>query len=93
MCNVHLQGIMGVFMREPLLDWQREARVVTAKRSAGGTAKEPVSAADTIDPQDMHVNLKVPCYACCSCNRLLMHVGVVTLRVMLMTQSWHVTAH
>lgn len=52
---------MGVFMREPLLDWQREARVVSAKRSAlpGAIAKDPVSAADTTDPQDMHINLKV----------------------------------
>ena len=51
---------MGVFMREPLLDWQREARVVNSKRSAAsGGGKEPVSAADTADPQDMHINLKV----------------------------------
>ena len=50
---------MGVFMREPLLDWQREARVVNAKRSTPGSAKDPVSAADTVDPQDMHINLKV----------------------------------
>ena len=54
---------MGVFMREPLLDWQRESRVVNAKRSAGGIAKDPVSAADTMDPQDMHINLKVQRYA------------------------------
>lgn len=50
---------MGVFMREPLLDWQREARVVNAKRSAAGSPKDPVSAADTVDPQDMHISLKV----------------------------------
>lgn len=50
---------MGVFMREPLLDWQREARVVSAKRSATSSVTEPVSAADTADPQDMHINLKV----------------------------------
>ena len=54
-----LQGIMGVFMREPLLDWHREARVLNAKRSAAGSAKDPVLAADTVDPQDMHINLKV----------------------------------
>ncbi|KAL3131372.1 hypothetical protein ABBQ38_007687 [Trebouxia sp. C0009 RCD-2024] len=54
-----LEGIMGVFMREPLLDWQREARVVNAKRSAGAIAKDSVSAADTLDPQDMHINLKI----------------------------------
>ena len=50
---------MGVFMREPLLDWQREARVVNAKRSAPGSAADPVSAADAAVPQDMHINLKV----------------------------------
>ena len=54
-----VQGIMGVFMREPLLDWQREARVVNAKRSLPGNAKDPVSAAEAADPADMHVNLKV----------------------------------
>lgn len=50
---------MGVFMREPLLDWQREARVVNAKRSVPASAKDAVSAAETADPADMHVNLKV----------------------------------
>lgn len=50
---------MGVFMREPLLDWQREARVVNAKRSLPGSAKDPVSAAEAANPADMHVNLKV----------------------------------
>lgn len=57
-CNA-LQGIMGVFMREPLLDWQREARVLSTKGSAASSAKDPFSAADTVDPQDMHINLKV----------------------------------
>ena len=50
---------MGVFMREPLLDWQQEARVVNAKRSAPASAKDPISAAETADPADMHVNLMV----------------------------------
>ncbi len=50
---------MGVFMREPLLDWQREARVVSAKRNAPGSAKDSVPAAETADPADMHVKLKV----------------------------------
>ena len=53
------QGIMSVFMREPLLDWQREARVVNAKQSAPATARDSISAAETADPADMHVNLKV----------------------------------
>ena len=53
------QGIMSVFMREPLLDWQREARVVNAKRSAPTSARDSVSAAEAADPADMHVNLKV----------------------------------
>ena len=50
---------MGVFMQEPLLDWQQEARVVNAKRSAPASAKDPISAAETADPADMHVNLMV----------------------------------
>ena len=58
-CAPDMQGIMGVFMREPLLDWQREARVVNAKRSVPASAKDAVSAAETADPADMHVNLKV----------------------------------
>ena len=58
-CAPDMQGIMGVFMREPLLDWQREARVVNAKRSVPASAKDPVSAAETAKPADMHVDLKV----------------------------------
>ena len=46
-------------MREPLLDWQREARVVNAKRSAPSKAKDAVSAAEIADPADIHVHLKV----------------------------------
>ncbi len=58
-CAPGMQGIMGVFMREPLLDWQREARVVNAKRSVPASPKDAVSTAETADPADMHVNLKV----------------------------------
>ena len=38
------QGILGIFLREPLLDWQREARVLQGVRrskdgeSGGGAA-------------------------------------------------------
>ncbi len=75
---------MGVFMREPLLDWQREARVVNAKRSVPASAKDPVSAAETADPADMHVNLKVyllidvPCMIiklCPLCDYSLYHLS------------------
>ena len=58
-CAPDMQGIMGVFMREPLLDWQREARVVNTKRSVPASAKDPISVAETANPADMHVNLKV----------------------------------
>lgn len=54
-----LQGIMEVFMREPLLDWQREARQVNAKRSTPQNAQDATSSAEAAGPEDTHVNLKV----------------------------------
>ena len=89
---------MGVFMREPLLDWQREARVVNAKRSMPGSAKDPVSAAEAADPADMHVNLKVILSAgsvCCiqSCHNLQcsLHTQCIFTRTALpniLARSW-----
>lgn len=46
-------------MREPLLDWQREARTVNAKRSTPRNAADATSSADAAAPEDAHVNLKV----------------------------------
>ena len=41
------QGILGVFLREPLLDWQREARVLQGvRRSKGGSLESRGGAAD-----------------------------------------------
>ena len=30
----HLQGVLGVFLREPLLDWQKEARMLSTEGAA-----------------------------------------------------------
>lgn len=46
-------------MREPLLDWQREARAVNAKRSTPRNAEDATSSAEAAAPEDSHVNLKV----------------------------------
>lgn len=46
-------------MREPLLDWQREARQVNAKRSTPHNAQDATSSAEAAGPEDTHVNLKV----------------------------------
>ena len=55
-----LQGIMEVFMREPLLDWQREAQTLKAKRSEPRSGQDATSAAELPESEDMsHVNLKV----------------------------------
>jgi hypothetical protein len=46
-CNLNLmmQGVLGVFLREPLADWQREARLL----QAGATA----------DAEEEYISLKV----------------------------------
>ena len=46
-----LQGILGVFLREPLADWQREARLLRASFRARGGEPPP--------DEDTHVALKV----------------------------------
>lgn len=93
-CVHDMQGIMGVFMREPLLDWQREARVVNAKHSLPAGAKTAVSASETADPADMHVNLKVylltggPCLStilCPLCDCSLHHSSPQCLQLCLGT--------
>ena len=50
---------MEVFMREPLLDWQREARSMNVKSSTPRHTQDAKSAAEIADPEDSHVNLKV----------------------------------
>lgn len=45
------QGILGVFLREPLADWQREARLLRASFRARGGEPPP--------DEDTHVALKV----------------------------------
>ena len=48
------QGILGVFLREPLLDWQREARVLQGvRRSKGGARPQESEAANS------HISQKV----------------------------------
>ena len=48
------QGILGVFLREPLLDWQREAHVLQGvRRSKGGARPQEAKAADA------HISQKV----------------------------------
>ena len=48
------QGILGVFLREPLLDWQREARVLQGvRRSKAGARPQESEAADA------HISQKV----------------------------------
>ena len=47
-------------MREPLLDWQREAQNLKAKRSEPHKAQHPTSTAELLESEDMsHVSLKV----------------------------------
>ena len=48
------QGILGVFLREPLMDWQREGRAV--RRASGGSRN---AAADGEDADDAYTALKV----------------------------------
>ncbi len=48
-----VQGILGVFLREPLADWQREARLLRASFRARGGEPPP--------DEDTHIALKVPC--------------------------------
>ncbi|KAK9829312.1 hypothetical protein WJX72_005143 [[Myrmecia] bisecta] len=52
-----LEGILGVFLREPLADWQREARILhpasASRQSAAATATSDSSS------EDIHINLKV----------------------------------
>ena len=50
-----MQGILGVFLREPLLDWLREARAI--KR----TSRDKDAPLD----EGSHVALKVPLDPCC----------------------------
>lgn len=52
-----MQGILGVFLREPLAEWQREARILrrAASRAAAGNAP-----AD----EDAHLALKVRMQPC-----------------------------
>ena len=59
------QGILGIFLREPLLDWQREARVLQGvRRSKDGSPPQEsgVGAADAHisqkarSPEDTHVH-------------------------------------
>ena len=53
------QGIMGVFLREPLAEWQREARVLqrAAARDGAGTGSGPAD-------EDAHLALKA-LLSCC----------------------------
>jgi len=46
-----LQGILGVFMREPLLDWQREGRMLKDPRTGDSQSAEGAA--------DMHIAAKV----------------------------------
>ena len=46
-----LQGILGVYMREPLLDWQKEGRLLKDARTDG------TQPADTAE--DLHIAAKV----------------------------------
>ena len=50
-CLCCVQGILGVFLREPLADWQREARLLRASFRARGGEPAP--------DEDTHVALKV----------------------------------
>lgn len=55
---VATQGITAIFLREPILDWQKEARNL---QGAGGR----VRTADGEDDGDEHIILKVqllPCF-------------------------------
>ena len=45
------QGILGVYMREPLLDWQKEGRLLKDART------DSTQAADAAE--DMHIAAKV----------------------------------
>ena len=51
------QGILGVYMREPLLDWQKEGRLLKDARRDG------TQAADTAE--DLHIAAKVSTPCCC----------------------------
>ena len=56
----NLQGILGVFLREPLAEWQREARILRRIASRAITKDAPAD-------EDAHLALK----ACLHCPHLL----------------------
>lgn len=57
-----IEGMIQVFLREPLLDWQREAQVIARikgwKSGQGGVEQF----------EETHVNLKVT--TTCTCNQM-----------------------
>ena len=52
------QGILGVYTREPLLDWQKEGRLLKDART------DSTQAADAAE--DMHIAAKVPSLLPCT---------------------------
>ena len=67
-----MQGILGVFLREPLADWQREARLLRASFRARGGEPPP--------DEDTHVALKVLC-ACVPLRDNMSHFRFPTEKV------------
>ena len=51
-CNL-VQGILGVLLREPLLDWQREAAVLKGQGRASELQQQPI--------EETYIPLKVRC--------------------------------
>lgn len=67
------QGILGVYMREPLLDWQKEGRLLKDART------DSTQAADTAE--DMHIAAKVLLLFCLTLQGLICLCGTVACRV------------
>ena len=70
-----LQGILGVFMREPLLDWQREGRMLKDPKTDNSLSTEGAA--------DMHIAAKV----CMLLLKPLLQAASNTLYTMIMGSS------
>ena len=57
-----LQGVCLAFMREPLIDWQREAQHVANVRLRSSRTPSNSSAAVAEAAQSEHLQLKVGCF-------------------------------
>ena len=67
------QGILGVYMREPLLDWQKEGRLLKDART------DSTQAADTAE--DMHIAAKVFLPVCLNLQSFVRLCRAVACRV------------